>query len=92
MSSSVSSKTRDSKSASTQGDEAAGAAQAPQNAPDYPEEMYEMLELAQGDADFVAAVEDAAGAYRRELNSNGEAAAMSVWADLKASLEMTFLK
>ena len=78
--------------AAAQVDDAADAAQAPQNAPDYPEEMYEMLELAQGDADFVAAVEDAAGAYRRELNSNGEAAAMSVWADLKASLEMTFLK
>lgn len=59
---------------------------------DFPAEMYEFLDKAQGDERFTSAVHEAAEKYRQERDANGEEAGMRVWEDHKAYLEMTFLK
>ena len=59
---------------------------------EYPQEMYDFLDRAQGDDKFTAAVHAAAEKYREETDANGPEAGMRVWEDHKAYLEMTFLK
>ena len=58
---------------------------------DYPGEMYDYLDRAQGDAAFVQAVQAGAEAYRQEKKAHGLDAAMKLWYDHRAYLDMTFL-
>ena len=59
---------------------------------DFPEEMYKYLDMAQGDAAFVEAVQAGADAYMQERQARGQEAADRLWEDQKAYLDMTFLK
>ena len=59
---------------------------------DYPAEMYDFLDRAQGDERFTQAVHEAAEKYRQERDANGPEAGMRMWEDHKAFLEMTFMK
>ncbi len=58
---------------------------------DYPGEMYDYLDRAQGDAAFVQAVQAGAEAYRQEKKAYGLDAALKLWYDHRAYLDMTFL-
>ena len=59
---------------------------------EYPAEMYDYLDRAQGNDAFVDDVQAGAEAYKREKEANGPDAAMRLWHDHKAYLDMTYLK
>jgi len=75
-----------------QEEEQAAVGQGGGEATDYPEEMYMYLERAQGDDRFTEAVQQGADAYRKEKEEMGPEAALRVWEDYKAYLDMTFGK